>query len=275
MINFINGLVPDFDFPESGFKKIYGVPSELNQLLRAGDLILSPVSSVEYLLNSQKYQILPEICIASHSFAKTVGIFSHYNPSQWDGKTFFLSGFSATSVHLFQVLCQRYLSCEVEVVQGDLSGQENLDYPRLTRDFDGILLIGDQVHEFQKLGYLPYHDLCFLWKHYTSKPFVFALWLVRIDSIKHLKKEISQIHHSLRYSIGSGLEHLRDVYEDSKTDWSWDEFHDYFTKAMEYRLGKNEIAGLRQFSQDLVACNLLEEEPDLVFFDPLTQLKND
>lgn len=267
MINFINGLVPDFNFPEIGFKKIYGVPSELNLLLRTGHLSLSPVSSIEYLLNPQHYQILPEICIASKCFAKTVGVFSLFNPTEWNGKKFFLSGFSATSVHLFQVLCRRYLGCEVECVQGNIGGQETLDFAKVIKDFDGILLIGDQVHQFQKKLTLPYHDLCALWEKHTSKPFVFALWLVRADIIPGFTKEINHIHKSLCDSINQGLKHLREIHERSETDWLWGDFHDYFTNSMEYGLGEEEISGLRHFSQDLFSCGLTREVPELIFFN--------
>ncbi|MBT3783925.1 menaquinone biosynthesis protein [bacterium] len=269
MINFTNGLIPDFDFPEKGFKKIYGIPYQLNELLRTGNLDLSPVSSMEYLLNPKLYKILPGICIASRSYAHTVGVFSDFAPEEWGGKRFLLTGSSLTSVYLFQVLCKKYLRCSIECVfqapgEGDME-----ELFRSAGQYDGLLLIGDQVREFNRKNLLPYHDLCSLWHRFTGKSFVFALWLARADRCLSHLDFYSKIHSELVHSIESGLENLDAVFEKSQTSWDREEFLSYFQESMLYKLEKEELEGLKQFSLDLLECEFLKSSLEFDFLQPV------
>jgi len=262
-------MVPDFDFPEIGFEKIYGVPSSLNEMLRNGELDLSPVSSMEYLLNPHLYQVLPDICIASRDYANTVGVFSKYEPADWNGKRFFLTGYSLTSIYLFQVLSKLYLRCGVECVIPRPGDKLPTDLKSLASEFDGLLLIGDQVQELKSMNILPYHDLCSLWNHYTGKSFVFALWLVRKDCSRVWEGEIKRIQHGLSFSIQKGLENLDSLFQRSTGAWNREEFEEYFLHSMIYWLGTRELEGLRQFSRDLVRCDLIKNEPAIEFFRPV------
>ena len=44
---------------------IKGFPNQLNSLLAAGDLDISPISSIEYARHQDEYLLLPDICLNS------------------------------------------------------------------------------------------------------------------------------------------------------------------------------------------------------------------
>src|SRR5262245_12477939 len=85
---------------------VTGTPSELNDLLAAGELDLSVVSAVEYARNAAKYHLLPNLAISSDGPVRSVALFSKHRAHELDGATLLVSASSRTSVELLRLLCQ-------------------------------------------------------------------------------------------------------------------------------------------------------------------------
>lgn len=267
MINFLNGLVPDYKFESDLFEKVYGLPSELNQQLREGQLDISPVSSMEYMLNSSKYKILPGLCISAYKEVETVGVFSSFSPRDWDGKKIYLSGASLTSKYLLQILCKKYLKVSPIFIDQDMSVADSEDFHDIITKVDGILLIGDRVFEFQNSFDWKFNDLATLWYDFTSLPFVFALWLVRNEYADNNSDLVSKIHYKQLESVTAGLDSLEEIYSMDSKSLSLSQFKNFLENVMNYQMSPFELSAMKRFSQDLLELNLVKDFQGFNFFD--------
>src|SRR6266571_154060 len=83
---------------------VTGTPSELNDLLAAGELDLSVVSTVEYARNARDYVLLPDLAISCDGPVRSVAVFSRRPVEQLDGRTVLLTASSRTAVALVALL---------------------------------------------------------------------------------------------------------------------------------------------------------------------------
>lgn len=154
---------------------VYGVPSELNARLLAGDIDLTLISSIEFLRHRDRLVALPDFSIATLGPVHSVMLFSWRPLSELEGRRLAVTGESATSVELLRLLLAS-LGVGAELVRRppDLAGM--LD------EFDGALLIGDKalVEAVQRRpigGRVPVMtDLGQSWFELTGLPFTFAVW---------------------------------------------------------------------------------------------------
>jgi chorismate dehydratase len=172
----------------SNYKFINGVPSHLNRMLREGRLDISPSSSVEYLRYKEKYSLIPFFSISSSGPVKSILLFSRYPLEELDKKTIIISPDSETSVVVLKIILKEFLSmdCKFET-------KRYTSLHKILSSFPAILLIGDiAMREAKKLS-IPYiYDLGELWHKYTGLPCVFALCIVRKESLSQKKDLIKR-----------------------------------------------------------------------------------
>lgn len=201
----------------SGYKFIKGVPSTLNRMLREGRLDISPSSSIEFLRNKDKYSILPFLSVSSSGPVNSILLFSRYQLDDLRGKTIAVSSESETSVVLLKIILNEFLSLRCRFRATRRSSVRNI----LTYS-PAVLLIGDSAmreakrirgqnteHRTQSTEHRaqtveggreggsnrsPWiYDLGELWFRHTGLPFVFALWIVRRDSLPYKEKLIKRL----------------------------------------------------------------------------------
>lgn len=265
-ISYIN-CAPFFHYlPESGFAGniVSGVPSRLNRLLAAGEIDLSPSSSFEYGRNWRDYLLLPGQSISSFGPVQSVLLFTPRPLAQMAGGEIALTGESATSVNLLQVLLREYLglpevSCRVPEgpVEAALDGG------------GAALLIGDRAlrEARARQGRVHIHDLGALWKEHTGLPFVFALWILRREAAETKAAEIRALQEQLQASRNRAFASLEAMAAQTP-ERSWmgiDGLVDYW-QAMSYDLSDSHLEGLRLYFRLLVRHGLLPELPELRFF---------
>src|SRR5947209_19735215 len=73
---------------------VTGTPSELNDLLAAGELDVSVVSAVEYARNARDYVLLPDLAISCDGPVRSVGLFSIRPAVELDRATGLVSAWS-------------------------------------------------------------------------------------------------------------------------------------------------------------------------------------
>src|SRR5213082_4295990 len=157
---------------------VTGTPSELNDLLAAGELDVSVVSAVEYARNARDYVLLPDLAISCDGAVRSVALFSRRTVGQLDGRTVLLSASSRTSIALLELLCGdvwkvRPHFAEARAEAGDLESLEGLPH-------DAVLVIGDAALLLAARHAYPHRvDLGEAWKRWTGLPFVFAVWAAR------------------------------------------------------------------------------------------------
>ena len=189
---------------------VTGTPSELNDLLAAGELDVSVISAVEYARNSAAYHLLPDLAISSDGPVQSVCLFARRPVQALDGGTILLSASSRTSVFLLQLLCQdlwrvkpRFAEARAEAA--DLAGLAGLPH-------DGVLVIGDSALVLAggvgRGTYAYRYDLGETWKRWTGLPFVFAVWAARrgVDPA-----QVRAVHGALLAARAWGLDHLDEM----------------------------------------------------------------
>ena len=85
-----------------------GVPTQLNRLMANGDIDVSVVSAVEYAKDADRLLLLPELGITSDGPVRSVMLFSKRAPRDLGGCRVVVSKSSMTSVHLLELLFERY-----------------------------------------------------------------------------------------------------------------------------------------------------------------------
>lgn len=154
---------------------VYGVPSELNRMLLAGEIDLTLISSIEFLRWRDRLTALPDFSIATLGPVYSVMLF-HWRPvDELDGARIAVTTESATSVQLLRVLLEgRGIDAELVPVAPDLES--------MLREHDAALLIGDKalveaVNRRTVDGRQPLvSDLGEAWYRQTRLPFTFAVW---------------------------------------------------------------------------------------------------
>ena len=269
MIDFLNGAVPDYQLNLIGCEKIYGMPSDLNSKLRRGELDVSPVSSMEYILNHMKYRILPGLCIRADRRAATVGVFSSLPPQEWHRKKLYLSGASLTSIYLLKLLCKAYYKIQPVFIQQSLDNVIHENLSDALKYNDAMLIIGDRAYEEQKTmsSDITYYDLAEAWRAWTGLPFIFALWLVRSEIVDLRRSCIAEIHKAFLRSISLGLKNLDDICDQLSYKWSRKQIMEYFQINLAYDLHEDGIRGLTAFIHELYCHNLIPQKVSLRFFE--------
>src|SRR5438105_12912864 len=144
---------------------VTGTPSELNDLLAAGELDLSVVSAVEYARNARDYVLLPDLAISCDGPVRSVALFSRRPVGQLDDRAVLLTASSRTAVGLLELLCRDVWKVRPHFAQAraeaaDLDGLAQLPH-------EAVLVIGDAALLLaSRHDYLHRYDLgaeCKLW----------------------------------------------------------------------------------------------------------------
>ena len=235
---------------------VTGTPSELNDLLAAGELDLSVVSAVEYARNARDYILLPDLAISCDGPVRSVALFSRRPAERLDGATVLLTASSRTSVHLLELLCQdvwrvrpRFAQARAEAA--DLDGLARLPHAAVLVIGDpALLLAARRTYEFR-------YDLGEAWKAWTGLPFVFAMWAARRAADG---AAVKALHGTLLAARDWGLAHLDLLAAAASQATGVDvaECRSYFA-GLDYALTYKHLAGLTDFFRRLAARGLVPD----------------
>lgn len=154
--------------PLPGTQLTARLPSELNRLLAAGELDLSPVSAGAWPDLAGKAALLPEFCISSAGRVGSVLLISRRPLPELGGRPLALSSASRTSVVLLRTLMKKYYGVRPDYRPAG-------PRPSLA-DYEAALLIGDDALTPEAAA-APYrYDLAELWLKHTGRPVVFAVF---------------------------------------------------------------------------------------------------
>lgn len=235
---------------------VTGTPSELNDLLAAGELDVSVVSAVEYARNAKDYHLLPDLAISCDGPVQSVALFSRREVNQLDGATVLVSASSRTSVHLVELLCKEYWNVAPRLVEARAEQQDLEALSKLPHD--AVLVIGDAALHLASQQWYPHrYDLGAVWKEWTGLPFVFAVWAGRRDADQG---KIATVHRTLLESRDWGLSHLDELAADASvaTNIGLDECRDYLS-GLDYALSYRHIEGLTSFFRRLAAHGVVRD----------------
>lgn len=181
--------------PVEGVDIVPGIPSALNRMLTSGELDMSPVSAALYGELQDAVTLLPDFCLSSIGYVRSVVLISLVPVEYLDGKRVGMSTASQTSVALLKILLQKYYGLQPEYVLSP-------PFPELEEGkLDAALVIGNDAMLPVKQQ-LPYtYDLGDLWMRHTGYPVVFAVFALRNTSRETFRMEVREVISSYRESL--------------------------------------------------------------------------
>ena len=258
--------IPFFHFlRESGFDGVIvdGVPAELNKMLASGEIDICPSSSIEYAKYPSEYQLLPGHSISSIGSVKSVLLFSSVPLTALNGVPIAITGESATSVALLQVLLKEFIRLDDVVCQ-----VPEIPVEEVIASGKPALLIGDRALKMSG-EILPDEnviDLGALWHHFTGLPFVFALWTVRKEIAQRKSQEVVRFVAQLDASRARAFNELEYVVSESKeVEWMGQDRLLNYLQNVSYALDPQHIEGLHCFYALLEKYGMIESAPEIEF----------
>jgi chorismate dehydratase len=139
----------------------------------------------------------------------------------------------------------------------------------MLQEHDAALLIGDPALQVDRSRYCTY-DLADEWIRFTGKPFVFAFWAVRQDSVKTAPAglDLTGIFQQSRdHGLEAGNLAIMAAEWAPRLGLSEESVVRYLTENIYYSLDNPCLEGLRLFYRYATACGALPAAPPIIFLD--------
>lgn len=252
---------------KESYRFVRGVPSTLNKMLRKGDLDISPSSSIEYLRYKNRYVLLPWFSISSLGPIKSIMLFSRYPLRELNGKMISVSSESETSTVLLKIILEEFFSLKCKFRKSHQRSVKSI-----LSSSSAVLLIGDTAMlEAKKavMGHGPKaigkkqntksqipnssiytYDLGELWNEFTGLPFVYALWVVRKNTLKDKWRLVEKLSTDLTNAKKIAHKKLASIAKDAPhRKWFSEKELVSYWKLISYDFSDTHMEGLRLFEK--------------------------
>ncbi len=276
-ISYLNTAPLMWDFEHSGthpfarnakgwatqFDISYTLPSACAGALAEGraDIGIIPAAAYPQIPG---LQVLPDVAIASRRAVRSILLVSRMPIEKV--RTVALDTSSMTSVALTKILFEKWLG------GGRTFTSMAPDIEQMLAACDAGLVIGDPALQIDRRRYNTL-DLAEEWIRYTGKPFVFAFWAVRGDTLSEADPSVD-LAAVFRDSRDHGLapSSLQLIAEDwaPKLGISQADVQSYLTENIHYQLDADCLEGLRLFYRYGAEVGALPAAPELRFVQSVT-----
>jgi chorismate dehydratase len=244
------------------FEIEYSVPSQCAEALRAGTADMGIIPAIEFA-RIPGLVILPGMAIAAKGPVRSILLISK-RPLE-EVETLAADTSSRTSVALTRVLFQRWFGRIPKFVP------KAPDVESMLADCDAALLIGDAALAVDRSQYTTW-DLAEEWQRLTGRPFVFAVWVVRMAALNEMRPELDLA----KVFSGSRDRGLQPASIDAiSREWanhlpmSQADIASYLTHNIDYRLHEENLGGLELFYRYAAECGAIPQPPSLRFLSGL------
>lgn len=230
-------------------------PAALNKMLAEGSIDLGFVSSHEYGIRPEQYQILDDLSISASGAVGSVFLFSRSKPELLSGLTVLLSSQSKTSVCLVKIVLEKFFGVVPRYLVGEVREARE-------KNVDAVLAIGDDALRLKIAGAYQYQlDLGEVWRRHTGLPFVFAVCAVRSEFCRANSELVNAIHRELIDCRDQGIIRLREICAIAapKIPMQTDACFAYL-QGIEYNLGPKKVEALERFFSYLFDFNEARKE---------------
>jgi chorismate dehydratase len=180
-----------------------GLPGELDAWMEAGELDVSPVSSLAYMRWRHEWELVPELSISAWGRLGSATLFSHLPFQGLGGATVAVPPHGGTSTELVRWLIERVFGVEAALVEHDGPLEA------LLRTHAAVLLIGDSALKAASLEPVPHRlDLGQAWWQLTQTPFVTTVWACRRSLPSDARAELVQLLARSREEAKSRLDEV-------------------------------------------------------------------
>ena len=242
------GEDPPFDVVEM-------VPRRLGEAARDGVIDAGLMAAADWFTVDGTFELVsPAMGIAAGERVDSVVLFAKDAPRRLGGRRIGVTGESATSRRLLQLLARARWEIEdpVWVPEAEIEGDP-------AETLDGLLLIGDRAlvaMNAPDLGGWPRAvDLATEWWSWQGMPFAFAVWAVRSAVPRRDRERFAGF---LSGSLAVGLQRLGPIAERHAGPMGDAAALRAYLDRIVYRLGTAELAGLARFRDLLADHDILE-----------------
>jgi chorismate dehydratase len=232
----------------------YAPPSGLNRAILAGELDISPVSSVVYLRHQSELVLLKDLSVSSYGAVTSVLWVGQWEPPN----PIPVPDDSETSIALLAWLLKEQRGVDARPYFQSYPAGEFWDtYQR----HGNALVIGDHALRFYyDHPDTPMLDLSSAWAAQTGLPFVFAVWVARKAWAEQYPDLLTDVNLALidsrnRFFAYPDLfaEGVRRAQTHCKI--TAEQITAYFTQALDYRLTPQHLQALEIFQQTDLLCD--------------------
>lgn len=198
-------------------------------------------------------QIVPDVCVGSHSAVRSVVLVSKYDDLRKIRKVA-LDVSSRTSQALIKIIFLEFLGFEPEW------STSRPDVKAMMLRNDAALVIGDPGMNIPR-GDLTVFDLASLWHGFTGKGFVFAMWMVAASAAR----SIVALDFTGARNVGlEQIERIIDQYE-KELSLSRKEIRDYLTSNITFQIDDDLTEGMQLYFKLAAKHNLIETNKPIHF----------
>lgn len=264
-INFINCLPLDYGLTQGGFAQgldIYPqVPSALNQAVVAGQLDISPVSSIMYALHADQFALVPNVSISAAGALQSILLVAKRPIEELDGAQIALTSKSATSHVLLKIVMQQAYHLYPQYAVSTLSLAEGV-----LDTADAVLFIGDDaLHAYlnRQDGYY-YYDMGAEWRKLTGLSMVYAVWVVNRKFAQENPVLMQYAYEQVTGAFHYGLTHVEAAaaVRERHAPFSARQISDYL-KLLNYDLTLQHKEALLTYYRRARELGLLQAVPEL------------
>lgn len=268
-INFLNCLPLTYSFQHGGYTKGLqieaAVPAVLNNDVVNHRLDVSPVSSIVYARASEELKILPDVCISAEKQVQSLIIVSRKPLEQIGDDKVILTAKSATTHCLVKIILRKAYGAQPNYYIRHI----NTVNP-VPADATAALLIGDDalyVYHHREPD-LYYYDVQEEWRKLTGKWMVFAVWVAnRQFAAEHhdlLQLVYDRITKGFAYGYARKADAIRSVLMEKP--FKFEELDEYL-EVIRWKLGEDQLDGLRTFYALAHEMNLIDHIPEIELAD--------
>ena len=243
---------------------VRGVPTFLNDELRAGRIDLSNVSSIEYARQSDDLLILPRLCVRADCDVTSIVLVSRKPIDRIRDDRIVLTSKSATAQRLLKIILHDSYDAAPDYVTRPVAVDKPVD-----DDATAALLIGDDalyVYLHRPKNFHVY-DLGCEWHKLTGKQMVYALWTVRKKYAAAEPALLQTTYEKILRAFDYGLAHKADAIRSvlSTKPFTFDELDRYLGGTIKWDLTTEALDALKLYYRKAAALKLIDAEPELNF----------
>lgn len=263
-INFLNVLPLHYGYQHTAqdLQIVYGVPTFLNNELKAGRIDLSNVSSIEYARQSNELLILPKLCVRADDDVTSIVLISRKPIEDLRDDKIILTSKSATAQRLLKIILHESYDARPNYETRAVTIDKPVD-----DDAQAVLFIGDDalylyLHRPKNL-YV--YDLGKEWHKLTGRQMVYALWTVRKEfaAQETFKSTYDKLVEAFAYGIEHKAEAIRSVL--ATKPFTFDELDKYLGGVIKWDLTTEGLEALKIYYRKAHELKLIDAEPELRF----------
>lgn len=267
-INYLNCLPLTYTLHEKPHKDLHfikNVPAKLNQAILNDDLDISPVSSIIYARNFNKFMILPDISIMADGYVQSIILVSKKPIHKLTTDKILLTAQSATSHCLLKIIMHKQYHATPTYAIKTIS-PTNI-FP--DNDASASLFIGDDALylKYHQQENLYYYDLGLEWKKLTNLCMVYAVWVVRKEFAENNPIQTKKVQQYIKHGFDYGFSNLSQAISSLTTNNHFTPKQlDEYLHVIQWKLADEQIKSLTTFYQYAYELNLIDEIPQLNIF---------